>query len=612
MAPEYPHLLGVSLPTMHGRWRITVAALTASVLLFGCPAPAEEEGSAAAGGGGSTGGGTTAADNTAPTAPIGLAASSVTPSQVSLRWNASSDNVGVTGYRIYRNGALLASPGNVTTYQDNSVSATTSYSYTVRAMDRAGNVSAQSTALILTTPAAPDTTAPSTPTGLAASVMSGTRIDLTWSAATDNVAVTGYRVFQNGALLATLGNVTTYQDTSVFPAATFVYTVRALDAAGNVSGLSAAATATTPTGADLVAPTTPTGLTASALSASQVNLRWLASTDNVAVSGYRIYRNGVLLAILANVTSYQDNNSVTPATTYSYNVDAVDATGNASGLSAPASVTTPAVPDTTPPSIPTGLTASAISSTQINLQWADATDNVAVTGYRVYRNGALLATLGNVISYQSTGLSPSTTYSFTVRALDASGNVSGNSTAASATTQAAPDAIAPTTPLGLSASTVSSSRINLGWSASTDNVGVTGYRIYQNGQYLLTVGNVTTYQTSGLAASTTYTYNVDAIDAAGNASGVSAAATATTLAPNTAILAWDAVTSPNLGGYRVYYGTAPGTYFQAAGQGINVGNVTTYTVTGLGSGTRYYFSATAYDTSNNESVYSNEVFKDIP
>jgi len=73
------------------------------------------------------------------------------------------------------------------------------------------------------------------------------------------------------------------------------------------------------------------------------------------------------------------------------------------------------------------------------------------------------------------------------------------------------------------------------------------------------------------------------------------------------------VTAANLSGYRIYYGTAPGTYLQSAGQGLNAGNVTTYTVTGLSSGTRYYFAVAAYDvTSNDESTYSNEVFTVIP
>ncbi len=82
--------------------------------------------------------------------------------------------------------------------------------------------------------------------------------------------------------------------------------------------------------------------------------------------------------------------------------------------------------------------------------------------------------------------------------------------------------------------------------------------------------------------------------------------------PNSAALAWDAVTDPTFSGYRIYYGTAPGTYLQSVGQGLNVGKATTFTVTGLSSGTRYYFATTAYDTLNRESTYSDEVFKDIP
>jgi hypothetical protein len=82
---------------------------------------------------------------------------------------------------------------------------------------------------------------------------------------------------------------------------------------------------------------------------------------------------------------------------------------------------------------------------------------------------------------------------------------------------------------------------------------------------------------------------------------------------NSATLAWDApATGTNLAGYRIYFGTEPGRYLQPFGQGISVGNVTSYTLMGLGNGTQYYFAVTTFDIQGNESGYSNEAFKDMP
>src|SRR5206468_1034022 len=107
-----------------------------------------------------------------------------------------------------------------------------------------------------------------------------------------------------------------------------------------------------------------------------------------------------------SATSFM-NQGLSPSTTYSYAVAAFDAAGNLSAQSSPASATTPAAADTTPPSVPTGLTASAVSSSQINLSWAASSDNVGVSGYRLHRNRTHIATT-SATSYASTGLSPST------------------------------------------------------------------------------------------------------------------------------------------------------------------------------------------------------------
>ena len=107
--------------------------------------------------------------------------------------------------------------------------------------------------------------------------------------------------------------------------------------------------------------------------------------------------------------------------------------------------------DATPPSVPTNLSATAVSSSQINLSWTASTDNVGVTGYGIYRNSAQIGTSA-VNSYSDTGLAPSTTYIYTVAAYDAAGNVSGQSSSASATTQAVADTTPPAAPQGATVS----------------------------------------------------------------------------------------------------------------------------------------------------------------
>src|SRR5712692_9133527 len=359
--------------------------------------------------------------------------------------------------------------------------------------------------------------------------------------------------------------------------------------------------------ADTTPPSMPTGLTAAAAGSTGANLSWSASTDNVGVTSYIVRRNGVQVAT-PTTTTYADAGLFVG--TYSYTVAARDAAGNLSPDSVSVSVT---IADTTPPSTPTGLTAAVAGSTGANLSWSASHDNVAVTGYLVRRNGVKVATPSSA-TYADAGVSAATTYSYTVAARDAAGNLSPDSASVSVTTAIATDTTPPTTPTGLTAAAAGSTGANLSWSASTDNVGVTGYIVRRNGVQVATPAT-TSYADTGLSAATTYSYTVAARDAAGNLSPNSASASVTTPPPppsNSASLAWDAVTAPALSGYRVYFGTAPGTYLQALGLGISVGNVTTYTATGLTSGTRYYFVVTDFDTSGNESSYSNEVFKDIP
>ena len=552
------------------------------------------------------------ADTEAPSVPANVTATAVASStQINLSWSPSTDNVGVAGYKLYKNGSLIATVSK-TTYSDAGLMASILYSYTVSAYDGAGNVSGQSAAVAATPQAVSDTQAPSVPANVDAITVSSSQINLTWSASTDNVGVSGYKVYRDGILIATISG-TSYSDKALPPSGTFEYTVAAYDGAGNVSGHSAPIVDNTLAAPDTKVPSVPAGLTATAVSYSQINLSWSASSDNVGVSGYRVYRNGTQIAAVAT-TSYS-NTGLSASTTYSYTVTAYDAAGNVSGQSAAVSATTPAALDTKVPSVPAGLTATAVSYSQINLSWSASSDNVGIRGYRVYRNGTQIAAVATT-SYSNTGLTASTTYSYTVTAYDAAGNVSGQSAAVSAATPAALDTQAPSMPANVTATAVSPTQINLSWNASTDNVGVAGYKLYRNGS-LIAVTTKTSYSNTGLLASTSYTYRVLAYDARGNISAQSAVVSATTLkvvvsldiqapsmpanvtatavSPTQINLSWNASTD-NVGvaGYRLYRN----------GSLIAVTTKTSYSNTGLLASTSYTYRVLAYDARGNISAQS--------
>ena len=165
---------------------------------------------------------------------------------------------------------------------------------------------------------------------------------------------------------------------------------------------------------------------------------------------------------------------------------------------------------TTPPSTPVNLSANIISPSQIALSWGTSTDNVAVVGYHVFRNDKQIATTTSA-SFADTTVVPGVQYTYTVSALDAAGNTSAQSSPVSAETSSASDITPPSVPANLKCSNVTSTTLTLTWSASTDNVAVAGYRIFRNGTQVGTTGT-TSYADSGLVASTSYTYTVDAYD----------------------------------------------------------------------------------------------------
>lgn len=185
-------------------------------------------------------------DTTPPSSPTNLA--DTFTANVLLTWTASTDNVGVAGYYVYRNGTQIANVTSGTSYTDSGRPLNTAYTYTVKAYDAAGNVSGASNSLSVTTPntgsGGGDTTPPSVPTGLASSNVAQTSLTLSWTASTDNVGVAGYHVFRGGTQVATVTG-TSFNDTGLTAGTAYSYTVNAYDAAGNTSAQSSALSVTT-------------------------------------------------------------------------------------------------------------------------------------------------------------------------------------------------------------------------------------------------------------------------------------------------------------------------------------------------------------------------------
>jgi chitodextrinase len=669
-------------------------------------------------------------DTQAPTTPGNVHLVSSTGSSVTLAWSASADNVGVTGYGVYRDGNLAGST-NSTSYTVAGLACGTNYTIAVDAYDAAGNHSQRATITTSTSscPPAADTQAPSIPTNVHVAGATPTSVTVAWTASTDNVGVTGYTVY-NGAAASGNTTSTSYTVVGLSCGATYALAVDAFDAVGNRSskasvsattnacappppapaptrsvsqnipggstlfgsftwtatpsflsgtsgnpsvkflidgvekwtentspyqfngdpsgvldtktlangphtfkvtaawtdGTSASATATATVSnaappppaatSDTQAPTVPGGLRVTAATASSVTVAWTASTDNVGVTGYTVY-NGAAASGNTTSTSYTVV-GLSCGATYALAVEAFDAAGN---RSAKASVTgstsaCPPAADTQAPTVPGALHVTAATATSITVAWNVSTDNVSVSGYGLYRGGTSIGTTSST-SATFSGLVCGTGYTLAVDAYDAAGNRSSKASISAPTGACAPPAPAPDTqppavPGGLRATSATGSSITVAWTASTDNVGVTGYGLYRNGTSTGTTASLSA-TFSGLSCGTGYTLAVDAFDAAGNRSAKASITASTSACPPPAdtqpptvpgglrataatatsiAVAWTA-SSDNVAvtGYGVYNGTS------------NVGSTasTSYTVSGLSCGTAYTISVDAYDAAGNRS-----------
>lgn len=483
--------------------------------------------------------------------------------------------------------------------------------YSVTVTNVSGTV-LSSNALLTVQASGSDVIAPSVPTGLNSALITASSVSLSWTASSDAVGVTGYKIFQNGVLIGTSTTIS-FDVTGLSAASTYSFSVSANDVAGNDSAQSSLLSVTTIAAVDVIAPSAPSGLLASSITQTSFSLSWVASTDAVGVSGYKIFQNGIQIGTSINNSFAVSGLTVT--TTYSYTVSAYDAAGNSSAVSNVLSVSTIASVDTTAPSKPTGLIASSITQTTFSVSWVSSSDAVGVTGYKIYQNGSLLG-ISTATSYEVNNLLVSSTYTIKILAYDVAGNESVFSDQLSVSTLDFVDAIAPSVPTGLIASSVSKTSFSLTWTASTDAFGVVGYEVYKDG-ILFGTSTTTTLAITGLSSAKIYSMNILSYDAAGNKSAQSSALSVTTLVSSDTIppniptnliaplvtdtgvtLSWTASTDDE--------GVVTYSVFQ---NGVEIAKVTetNYSVTDLASSTTYTYTVAANDAAGNNSNLSGAV-----
>ncbi|MFO8006838.1 MAG: PA14 domain-containing protein, partial [Candidatus Brocadiia bacterium] len=422
------------------------------------------------------------------------------------------------------------------------------------------------------------------------------------------------------------------------------------------------------TGGDTTPPAAPTGLAATAVSDTQIDLDWDDNTEPD-LDSYNVYRDTVQIATGVTVSNYSDT-GLAASTQYCYTVTAVDTSANESADSNQDCATTQA--DTTAPAAPTNLTATA-GDTQVSLDWDDNTEP-DLDGYYVYRDTSSggpytqIATVYGASNHTDTGLTNGTTYYYVVTAFDTSANESGYSNEASATPQVGGDGLTGDYYDNMDFTNHALTRIdptvNFDWGsgspdpsmgADTFSVRWTGQveplysetytfyttsddgvRLWVDGQQI--IDNWTDHAstedsgTIALSAGTKYDIQLDYYENTGGAViqlSWSSASQAKEIIPQSQLyssggdttppadptglsatagdgqvsLNWDDNTEGDLDSYNVYRDTASGGPYTQIATGVATSD---YTDTGVTNDTTYYYVVTAVDTSSNESGYSNE------
>lgn len=449
-----------------------------------------------------------------PNAPSGLSATTFSDTRIDLSWNDnSSDEDGFEIWRRTGGGSFVEIDTvgqNVESYNDTGLDPCTTYTYRVDAYNGGGSSSSGTDG---------DTTTGSAPaqiTGLSATAVSSSQINLSWTnGGTAQSLVRIQRKIGAGSfsnLTTVSGSSTSYSNSGLDDNTLYTYRVRGENDCGDGSW-SNEASDTTP---EATVPDAPSNLSATAISSTQVSLTWDDNSSDE--SGFKVFRqiggSWTQIATLgANSESYTDPGR-TPCVALIYWVKAYNGNGDSD------SSNTDSVTPGDVPSAPTNLVASPVSSNRIDLSWsngAGSQDSILIqraTGAGPFLTRATVS--GSSTSYSDTAVAPETTYSYRVRASNGCGD--GPFSNEDDATTPAVGADPPNAPSNMNATAVSSSQINLTWNDnSADEIGFRIYRSLGSGFTLWReVGaNVTSTSNTGLATCTTATYYATAYNGDG-------------------------------------------------------------------------------------------------
>lgn len=537
----------------------------------------------------------TTLDITPPNLVTGLAGTP-TATSVNLTWTNPTGDFATN--EVWRDSTLVTSGVTATSYNVTGLNSETSYTFKIISVDTSGNKNTGATVTLSTL----DNTPPALATGLSTSAITHDSITVSWTNPTGDFSKN--EVYHGITLVNSNVTGNSYQFTGLTPSTAYTFKIISVDTSGN-KNTGATINGTTNAPPDTTPPANVTSLISPTKTDTTVDLSWVNPPSDFATN--EVWRDTTLLNANVTGTTFQAT-GLTASTAYTFRVKSKDAVGNTS-TGATVSVTTNAPPDVTPPANVTSLANSAKTDTTVTLTWINPVSDFATN--EVLQGVSVINSNVTGTTFQFTGLTPSTAYTFTIKSKDASGNKSSGATI-NVTTNA--DVTPPANVTGLTSPSKTDTTISITWTNPVSDFATN--EIMRDSTVVSTNTSGTTYTYTGLTSSTTYVLKVLSKDASGNkSSGAQITVTtnaggADTTPPVEATnfrvldygydyvnLAWNNSTSPDFS-YAKVYKKSTGLYSTVQN------NITNglCTASFLNAETTYTFKVTSFDTSGNEST----------